>query len=457
MRKVLIVVPYKSRDLEGHALVGYHLKTRYGYEVVYSNGYGIERKLLKEAPDALVLDHLAWNFKAKEARLAKELGMKLVVMPTEGLFQNKEGALGVAGMAHGVTHIVDAYMTWGHFARNAILEKNLIPEENIHTVGCHRFDFYAEPYLSLMDSKDGFLGRLGVKNPHAPLILWATNTPYATRDVKDIRNRYVKRAGWSEAKTLTFLEDNRKQFESHSAIARSLAERHPEWNFVIKVHPAEWIDPYVGMARQLPNVYLGFDSPIRDYLLHCDVLLQRNCTTATEAWIFGKPVIQMEAGSYDAQARPEYTAGNHVADGLEEVDAAVQMYLSGGRITDEQRRAREEFIRDFYYQVDGRASERCAAIIHKVLSPPDYDDDDRARARAAARQRYAELRRSEDALLTNRVKDLLGLERELSLRFWRKYTKKDGNLGLFTAEAPITPDMVEKLYRRYETVTAQLV
>ena len=61
-RKILFIVPYKARDLEGHALVGYHLKDKYGIEAIFTNGYHLERKILEYAPDALVLDHLAWNF-----------------------------------------------------------------------------------------------------------------------------------------------------------------------------------------------------------------------------------------------------------------------------------------------------------------------------------------------------------------------------------------------------------
>src|SRR5688572_12281939 len=101
-RRILIIVPYRARDLEGHALIGYRLSTDYGHEVLYSNGYGIERKLLEMAPDVVVMDHLAWSFKAEQAKLAKRLGMKVVILPTEGMFHDSQRVPEVAGHKHGV-------------------------------------------------------------------------------------------------------------------------------------------------------------------------------------------------------------------------------------------------------------------------------------------------------------------------------------------------------------------
>src|SRR5687767_14031003 len=135
-RRILMIVPYKARDLEGHSLVGYHLQNRYGHEPLYTNGYRIENKLLEYAPDAIVFDHLSWNFKVQQAKLAKRLGMKVVVLPTEGLFQDQEGAVRRAGSLHQVTSLIDLYLTWGDYPRNALLERKLMAPTKVQTVGC---------------------------------------------------------------------------------------------------------------------------------------------------------------------------------------------------------------------------------------------------------------------------------------------------------------------------------
>jgi len=454
--KLLMIVPYKARDLEGHALVAHHLKKRYGHEVIFSNGYGIERKLLEHAPDALVLDHLSWDFKVRQARLAKDLGMKVVVQPTEGLFQDKEGAVRRAGKLHGATHLVDCYLAWGDFPRKAILEQGLMTESQIHAIGCPRFDFYKEPYRSLGQPRDVLLGRLGVANPDRPMILWATNTSYASRSSQKMIRRQVARAKKPEAEVRAHIRDHVTQMREHSNVVMALAQRHPDWNFVIKVHPAEWINPYFELVKRSSNVYLAFDAPIRDFLFHCDVLIQRNCTTATEAWMLGKPVLNLEVGQYLRPVREEYRTGNDVVANLEEADHMIQEYLSGRAIPYAQQRARDMFIADFYFRIDGMASERAAELIHQTLSPPRYCDEDRMRVRNSARNAYLHWKRSEGARAANRLKDFLGLDRRLSLRFWKKLLRREAedNLGMFNAEAEITPSMVDELYRRYELAGA---
>jgi surface carbohydrate biosynthesis protein len=454
-RKLLMIIPYKARDLEGHALVGYHLRRLYGYDVVYSNGYGIESKLLQHAPDALVLDHLSWDFKVKQARLARELGMKVIVLPTEGLFQDREGAQRRAGKLHGATHVVDAYLAWGDYARDALLEQELMSEEQVCTVGCPRFDFYAAPYLSLMQTREDLCSSLNFANPYAPLVLWATNTSFASRNPQTMLHRQVRSAKKPAAEVRAHIEDHLVQFKEHSSLVMSLARRHPDWNFVIKVHPAEWINPYVALTKEAPNVRLAFNTPIRHYLYNCDVLLQRNCTTATEAWMLGKPVLNLEVGRYNRVVRDEYRSGNHPVTSLAEADEAVQQYIQGMPVDDAQQKARAAFIASFFYRIDGKSSERCAERIFGVLAPPTYGDDDQARTRRAVNEAYATWREAEDTKVTNRIKDLLGIDRTVSLRFWKEiFQGWKSNLDLFQPEVDITTDMVGELHHCYEQVLA---
>lgn len=455
-RRILLVVPYKARDLEGHALLAYHLRTRYGHEVLFSNGYGIERKLLSLAPDALVLDHLAWDFKARQARLASGLGIKLVLLSTEGLFQDPEAAARRTGNLHGVAPLIDCFIAWGDYPRRAVLERNLMDESHIHVAGCPRFDLYCEPYSALGVSREELLHRLKVPNPAAALILWATNTPYAVRSSKKMRRRYVRRARYSSTEGQAIVTDQRTQLREHSALVLALARRHPGWNVVVKVHPAEWINPYVELAKQSPNIFLAYDAPIQDFVRHCDVLLQRNCTTATEAWILGKPVLSLEVGSYVSRARQEYLRGNDVVNSLDEADRTIQEYLTGKPVSPEQQAARASFIEDFYFTVDGRASERSANLIHQSISPPEHTDEAQQRLRAATDAAYARWQEAERQRPANRLKDFLGVRRDVSLRFWNRIVRRKvaSNLGLFTPEVEITPAMVNELFLKYESLLA---
>ena len=456
-RRILFIVAYRGRDLDGLALVAYRLEKQYGHEVLLTNGYRIEKKLLQSAPDAIVFDHLMWDFKATQAQLAKSLGLTVIVLPTEGLFQNADEPRQRAGKHQGVNGLVDCQFTWGEEARAALVEEQLSREEDVHAVGCPRFDFYREPYLPLMGSREEFLASLGASGWKGPVILWATNTSYSSRNQQLILRRQVRKGKMQEAEVRTMLEDQQTQFREHSRAVLELARRHPEWLVVIKVHPAEWINPYLDFQKEFPNVRVAFDAPIFKFLYHSDVLLQRSCTTAIEAWMLGKPVLELDIGQYQLATRADLTSGSESVRDVDAAEAAIRRYLEGAKIAPRLVEARKAFLRRFYYAIDGKASDRCAEIIDDLVRPPHYTDADRDQTQAALTRRAQEWERAEDARWVNRIKDLFGISREKSLRFWKEIARReqDANRGFFHGEVEITREMVERLYRDYDRVLGE--
>ena len=453
-RRIFLMVPYPARDLEGLALVGHRLERLYGHEVLYSNGYGIERKLLKLQPDVVGIDHFVWRFKVDQQRMAHRLGMKTLMLPTEGLFQGNEGVLEVTGANHDALGELDHYLCWGDFPRRALRSTGKMLEDRIEVAGCPRFDFYHESLRPLAEPRAEFLARFAVPNPDRPLIVWTTNTTYLSRDPEETVRRYVKKGNYTREQVMEFVLDERQQFQHHSSIILELAKRRPDWNILIKVHPAEWISPYEDFIKQSPNLHLAYNWPIRDFLIHCDALIQRNCTTATEAWMLNKPVIQIESDGYRRVARPEYQNGNHVTETADQTLDAIDAYLRGAAIPDDQAKARREFIADFYHQVDGRSHERWADAIHRLATAPSYSDDDQNRRRELSARAYEEWKANEDRRLPNRLKDLLGVDRDHPLRFWKglRLGKARGTLGKFTPEKETTREEVEALYRKFDAL-----
>lgn len=446
-RRILLLVPFQARDLEGHALVAYHLRTRFGHDVRLGSVYGVERQLLEFAPDVLVIDHLMWRHKAEQARLAKKLGMRLVVLTTEGLFHDPENALRRAGKLQAVSGLVDAYLSWGTWVRDAIVAERLMPPERVHVVGGPRFDFYRDPLLALSPTRESFLARWAVSDVRAPVIVWATSTTYTGHDRDVIRRRYTERADVPRADVDRLLEDEDTQYREHTRVVLQLARRHPEWTVIVKTHPAEHLAPYAHLPQEAPNIRLAYNAPIREFVRHCDVLLQRNCTTSTEAWMFDKPVLELAMGRYHLTTRPEYLAGNQPVHSVDEAEAAIRACLDGTPIMPAQQRAREAFLRDFYFRIDGGASARCAEVIHAEVTEPAYDATAQARTAAAARVAFGAWRRREDARPANRLKDALGIPRDRSLRVWKRFRRMpDPNLGLFVSQPDVTPAIAQEMH-----------
>ena len=444
-RNILILIPNYVRDLEGHALVGYHLERSFGHKVHYCNMHEIRSSLLQYTVDAVILDYLAAGGRVRAARLAKEHGAKVVLLPTAGFYQSKADELRRVGSYADLDRILDCVLSWGESFRSVLVSESPIAAEKVHVVGCPRFDLYSKPYISsVVEPRVSFLARLGIHNHAAPIIVWTTNTYFTeARDQKSLMHIPEVKAEF---------ENSREVYQNLSQLVVELARRHVDWNFVIKIHPSEVPDPYRDLPAQLPNIFVAADVSIRDVLYHSDVLVQRWSTTATEAWMLGKPVIEFARGAYHGSAKPEYLKGNHVVDSIEEADLALRAYASGMGIPVEQQLARAAFIRETYFKTDGQASKRCAEKIHELLSLPGYSDEDQARTRRSLLEARTQWLKAEERRFANRVKRLVGLSREDSLRAWLKRFWSNSNDGAnpLPWDERISPFMIRDAYSNYD-------
>ena len=451
-RRILLVVPRKDRDLEGHALVGYFLRSRYRHDVFLTNVDGFEQSVLERAPDAVVLDYLGLPSRARQVRLAKSLGIRVAVLPIAGLYEDEEDHARTAGKPTGVSGLVDCYLAWGDVDYRVVVEQSLVPKDRIHKVGSPRFDFYSPPYLSLMQPRRDFLGQLGIKRTDAPLIVWATSTPHFARPVKKAISQLVRSGRVTKAQARADLEDERIQFIENARVVLELARRHRDWNFVVKVHPVEPVHPYRDLARQAPNLFVASEAPIREFLYHASVLLQRGCTTASEAWMIGKPVLELAVGACTRAWAPDsYLRGNHVVATLDEADDAVSAYVDGKPVSREQQQARAAFISESYGQADGKAAERCAQELHRLVAAPARTDEEHEVSQRKVRETLEQHRREQKNHVWYRVKDALGVSREVSLRFWRWPGRREGSR--IAAAEQFDEEAVQRLFRRFDGIT----
>jgi len=453
--RFLFAVPNHHRDLEGHALVAYHLARRHGHAAAFTNIPALEDALLAVAPDVVVLDRV--DTRAGVARLAKSLGIKVALLPTVGFTQDTTDIEARrAGKDLSAERLVDCCLVWGDHARRMMLASRALPESAVHTVGCPRFDAYSEPYRSLAEPRATLAPGLDSAGA-APLIVWATNTYHVrTRDLENTVASAVA-SGVPEAEIRGQLADEGTAFRDLAAAVTALAERHPDWRFLIKLHPAEAPAPYAAIAAHLPNVSLASQARIRDVLHHCTALLANTSTTATEAWMLDKPVFEVMFGTYEVPAPSRYMDGNQVVRSVDELDAALVRCIASpdDAIAADRRAARTAFLQDVYFRIDGRSAERCAAQLHALVAA-EHRPDERAAMRAAAAALRAERRSAARRRPSARVKAALGISDRVTLRIWRRAFWRQ-----FTAawrspwDEPITTEMVQAHYARFDRVHAR--
>jgi surface carbohydrate biosynthesis protein len=356
----------------------------------------------------------------------------------------------------GVAQLVDRYLAWGESTSNYLLQEKLMTNDQLRIVGCVRFDFYSELYFPLMRPKRVVLGELGFERVEAPLIVWTTSTYFANLpNPEEVVRSQVIQAKRPAEEVRAEIADCLTQFREHSKLVMHLARRHPEWNVIIRVHPTENSKPYETLAQHLDNVRISTRGRIRELLFHCDVLLQRGCTTATEAWMLGKPVLELEVGKYHSAMLPEYSSGNDVVSSQEEAERVIENYLDGAAVEKSLQRARERYLYNSYHLIDGGSSRRAAEAINECISPPNYSDADQATTGSAITKEFSKWKRNEDKRFANHVKDLLGIDREVSLRFWKtmRRRKPANSFGLMTTDNTFTRETVQQLLAQYRFVS----
>ena len=147
-----------------------------------------------------------------------------------------------------------------------------------------------------------------------------------------------------------------------------LAAALPEVPLVIKLHAKDRVEYYAPLLRQyskakvhlVPRRTTGFPADIYQWLHGASVVLTGASTTAIEAMVMDVPVITMdychELGGIDFI---EAGATLHVTR-PDELEAAVRSVLSAGRLPDDRQQRVADFLRNTYYALDGRASQRIA-------------------------------------------------------------------------------------------------
>lgn len=162
--------------------------------------------------------------------------------------------------------------------------------------------------------------------------------------------------------TQPFVEDKlwkeHQRVQFFDAVHELMKELGQMW--VIKTHPRENKEVYY---KAFPNVAVS-DMKLYDEIVKADLVVGVNSTSLQEALLLNRPVVALDIFG---QAKEE----SHVAAGLslrlsgwKDAKYGVEEYLRFYR-GNEFDRKREKFIRDYFYKLDGKATERIVKVIRK--------------------------------------------------------------------------------------------
>lgn len=146
-------------------------------------------------------------------------------------------------------------------------------------------------------------------------------------------------------------------------------DHFPEYQLIIKIHPAEHLEPYTKLLRQIqaPPVCLTKDADLFTLLEASSALVTRFSTTGLEAMLKGKPVITI---NYSGQPDKMPYAKAGAALGVyhpNDFISTLRLILEDLQTQTQLRKQQERFIREYAFRIDGQATQRIVDLISQTV------------------------------------------------------------------------------------------
>ena len=227
--------------------------------------------------------------------LAKENGFVIVHLAEEGaVFMGDENnwkvdldqQLNPQFLSH-----EDWVATWGDFQRDYYLSKNIQNPKNIKTTGHPRFEIYKGLFKSIYAEEAEKL-----KSRFGNFVLFNSNLgwPMNPLGYEDTFSAYQGYEPQDEIKKQLFVGRWNRQvhvFAEFIQLVHNLADKHKDLNWVVRPHPSDSMEDFKHIFRGVRNIYVVREGSVVPWILASSVMLNDGCTTAIEAYMMGKPVV----------------------------------------------------------------------------------------------------------------------------------------------------------------------
>ena len=139
---------------------------------------------------------------------------------------------------------------------------------------------------------------------------------------------------------------------------------------VVKIHPSEEIGAYLALAEEYrdPRIRVVKDIDLYALISNCQLLITKYSTTALESMIIDKPVVVI---NLSGQPTPVPYAEEGAALGVyryEGIEQAIQKALYDEETQTRLEKGREQFVRNWAGEPDGKASQRIVTLMKEMVS-----------------------------------------------------------------------------------------
>lgn len=185
----------------------------------------------------------------------------------------------------------DFMAVWGQWQKDFDESYEKV-KTNIKVAGHPRFDLYSKKYREYFSDEIK-----SITDKYSDYILVNTAFSYANNgedgvnfifkptisyDAKDIKHRKYRFTRWkNQMFSVADLVD----------LINKISLKYPDKNIILRPHPSENTQYYKDIFQNVNNVFVVYSGAVAPWILGCKLLIHNGCTTAIEATLAGKPVI----------------------------------------------------------------------------------------------------------------------------------------------------------------------
>ncbi|HYF36186.1 MAG TPA: surface carbohydrate biosynthesis protein, partial [Prosthecobacter sp.] len=370
----------------GAALIAHHLEAR-GVRCHLESLECYHSCLAAHAPDLILFNHINSSHLVRYSRRLKDLNVLTAVLPNEGIMYREEVLRYNSGRFHKGSHM-DFYFCWNETHQRGLREEGPGgPETHIEVCGVPRFDFYLEPWKRVFDIPARVPGS-------RPRLLLCTNMAMARyhglsdRDAAQFFAPFRRVPMYDDYRYL--IEYNYRGREKLMLFIRALAESD-RFDIIVRPHPREvpsfYTDRITEWDEKLKQrITVDNTSNITELILGSDLEIScETCTTAMEAWIAGKPTVELVFERHPVFFHENQADLNVLCDDPAQVVEVMSRELANPK-QEQYQEGRKQHLAKWCSSPNGRACEKVADILAAAIhakQPPRRDFTFSERRKAA--------------------------------------------------------------------------
>jgi surface carbohydrate biosynthesis protein len=294
-RWLLLPVETKAREFHAKLLLGARAVER-GYSVVLGEQNAMVRQIAY-LPRGLYVDKSIASTKTKHFRRLRQHGNKVAAWCEEGLVYRDRDAYLRQRISLDSLAEAERFFCWGDVQRDDIAAKATLASagggrEKLVPTGNPRFDLLRPEFRDLFAPRAREL-----RGKYGSFILINTNfARYNHFHGEDNLLAVQRQRGTvdgpdEEAFLLAWRDFLGEMYHAFAAMLAPLSEAFPEHRIILRPHPSENHERWLGECAGLDNVEVIFAGNVVPWLLAAGVLIHNSCTTGLEGFLLDRPVI----------------------------------------------------------------------------------------------------------------------------------------------------------------------